>query len=107
MSKSSEQVDGLALLHEKMVVLGLVNILQPVKVKRVVESLSKEFDARRLRSAVRALQRQGMLISIGRGQWLVSRRGRDALGTGHSAKERDISRMLYLIEGSKGGRETA
>lgn len=105
MGKRGADSQRAIVVREKMLLLGLINTRQPVKVNLVVESLSKDFDPRRLRRAVDALRRQGMLMKVKGGQYVVTRRGRDALGTGRYAIQRDIGRMSYLYEGSKGGRE--
>lgn len=99
--------DRAVLIREKMLILGLVNIYQPVKLARVSKGLARDFDPRRLRRAANALRKEGMLTSVKGGRYLVTRRGRDILSTERYARERDINRMLYLYEGSKGGRETA
>ena len=93
------------LLREKLLILGLVNTIQPTKLVRVIELLSSDFDRSKLKLALTFLRQEGMLLSIGGGHYIVSQRGRHALGTGPSATQRDIARMLHLSERSKGGRE--
>ncbi len=88
-----------------MLLVGLINTLQPVKLEPVVEMLSPDFDPLRLKTALKSLRREGMLIDIGDGKYLVSRGGRDAMGVGRYAIQRDISRMVHLFKESKGGRE--
>lgn len=104
---NNRAADKPVLIREKMLLLGLINIYQPVRLSRVIKGLPEGFDPRRLRRAASALRKEGMLTSVKRGQYLVTRRGRDILSIGRYAKQRDIKRMLYLYEGSKRGRETA
>lgn len=104
---SNKAGDRPVLIREKMLLLGLVNIYQPVRLTRVAKGLARDFDPRQLRRAADALRKEGLLTSVRGGRYIVTRRGRDILSTKRYARQRDMSRMLYLCEGSKGGRETA
>ncbi len=90
-------------VREMLVVLGTINVLQPIKVRALVEGLSKDFDDQRLRRTIRRLARDGLIMRLRDGKYVVSRKGRSMLPHGSLSKERDVSRMFTLIERSRGG----
>ncbi len=93
--------------RQKVVVLGAVNTLQPVQGDAIEGWLSKGFDRDRIERVLRALLKQGLVMKLGTGEFVVTSAGRAAFGSGVLAKERDANRMLHLFERSKGGREQA
>lgn len=91
------------LLREKLLVLGIINTLQPVKQESVVSALSSDLAGKRVNMVLDILRRDRMIRNIGDANLVVSYQGRKAFGSKSFARARDISRMLYLAEKSKGG----
>lgn len=94
-------------VRDKLLVLGLINTLQPVKARVLALSLPRRYGRDRLHVTIAALRREKAVIRLENGQYVVSFRGRGILSVDPLAKERDVARMLHLFERSKGGRETA
>ena len=92
-----------SLARDKVIVLGVINTMQPVTHDVLATSTSTLLDRRRLRGVVNSLRSQHMLTRLPNGEYVVSRKGRDALVTYALRTRRDISRMQYLFERSKGG----
>lgn len=90
-------------LRKKLLVLAAVNVFQPVVWRELLGALSPELDARELRAGVGALRREGLVRRSSGGGYVVTRRGRDTLPAGSVRKQRDVSRLLYLFERSRGG----
>lgn len=91
------------LLREKLLVLGIINTLQPVKQESVVAALSSDLAGEEVVMVLDILRRDRMIRNIGDANLVVSYQGRKAFGSKSFARARDISRMLYLAEKSKGG----
>ena len=101
----SAHLDRPILVREKFLVLGLINTLQPVKSDVVFRSLAKGFEREKFDRVLPILEKQRMVAKLKNGQYVVTTAGQTVFGSGLLAKDRDISRMLYLFERSKGGRE--
>lgn len=91
------------LLRDKLLVLGIINTLQPVKQESVVSALSSDLAGKRVDMVLDILRRDRMIRNIGDANLVVSYQGRKVFGSKSIARARDISRMLYLAEKSKGG----
>lgn len=98
-------LDWRSLIREKMLLLGIINVLQPVKMNDAFRRLPVDLDPKRLRRAAKALRSQEMVMSVKGGKYVVTRRGRDILSKKPYARLRDTGRMWHLYEGTKGGRE--
>jgi len=99
----TQQTTSFSLTRDKLIVLGVVNTMQPVTHDVLASATSTLVDRRRLRSVVNSLRSQLMLTRLPSGEYVVSRKGRDALVTSALRTRRDVSRMRYLFERSKGG----
>jgi len=92
-----------ALTRDRVIVLGLVNTLQPVGHAILAEAASGRMERGRLRAVVHSLNVHGMLARLPTGEYVVTRTGRDAVGASGLGVRRDVSRMQYLFKRSKGG----
>ena len=92
-----------AVVRDRVIVLGLVNTLQPVRYDVLAEAMSTRIDRRGLKALVDSLKSQGMLSRLSTEEYVVARKGRDALSASPFKTRRDISRMQYLFQRSKGG----
>ena len=91
------------LTREKLILLALMNTLQPISAAKLRELLSSQFSEKNLRKALTALQTDKQVARLKDRTYYLTERGREGLGSGPLARERDRSRMLYLIDKHKEG----
>ena len=91
------------LIREKLALLAVVNTVQPISAAILRELLSSKFDDAKLGKALTALQADKQVARLKDGTYYITKRGREGLGSGPLARERDRSRMLYLIARDKEG----
>jgi len=102
-SKSNIVFNKPVLVREKLLVLATINTMQPISIDELQDTLSSQLPTEKFNKVMTVLRKEGLLISLKDGKFLVSRKGRDTFGSKSLGKARDISRMLYLIARSKGG----
>jgi predicted transcriptional regulator of viral defense system len=103
MTTRPEWRTAIATARDRGIVLGIVNTLQPVPYDVIAETTSGHIERDRLKAVVGSLRSQGVLIRLPTGEYVVARLGKDAFGGPRVKIQRDISRMRYLFERSKGG----
>lgn len=87
--------------QKRWLVLGMVNTLQPITSERLQIAVGNEVSEGELRQLLRYL-RSGRLVDIVGGSFVTTASGRREFGLGKLGKERDVNRMLYLVERGKG-----
>ncbi len=107
MTSRSTHQDARVSVRDKLLVLGLINTLQPVKPRVVSGNLPERYRRDRFKVALAALRKDKAVLRLPDGRYVVSFRGRGVLSIDPLAKARDVARMLHLFERSKGGRQTA
>ena len=104
MSKGqSGEDDTIVLVREKLVLLGVINALQPVKFAVLKTALSEAFSHAKLLKALNELRKDKAVALLPERTYYVTERGRMAIGPGTLSRERDCTRMLYLVEKHKEG----
>lgn len=91
------------LIREKLVLLGVMNALQPVKFAVLKTALSEAFSYAKLRKALAELRKEKAVALLEEGAYYVTEWGRTIIGPGALSRERDCARMLYLVEMNKEG----
>ena len=95
--------DTPVLVREKLILLGVMNTLQPVRFAVLKAALSEAFSYAKLRQALTELRNDKAVAFLQDKTYFVTEKGRVAIGTGSLARERDRARMLYLVEKRKEG----
>ncbi len=105
MSTPSAYLDAnyFILLREKLLLLGLINTLQPVTARVLLQNLPKGIDWVIFKRGLRMLREEQLVVQLWTREFIVTSRGTALLGSGLYAKERDIARMLHLFQRSKEG----
>lgn len=91
------------LVREKLVLLSVMNVLQPVKFAVLKTALSEVMTYAKLRKALDELRREKAVALLAEKAYYVTEEGRTAIGPGALSRERDCARMLYLVEMNKEG----
>ena len=98
-NQESKKVEQVSLL-EKVSVLGLVNVFQPVREEDLVAAAKADRDIRLVREALNMLIQDGYVRAVSDGLYGVTYNGLKYL-TRRTGKNRDVLRMRELIRQSK------
>jgi DNA-binding IscR family transcriptional regulator len=91
------------LLRDKRLVLSTVNVLQPVDGKTLREGLAAQLNKNDVEQILTMLVKEQLVISLPGGSYSVTNSGRRVSRSRILTKARDVGRLLYLVERSKGG----
>ena len=104
MSKDRSTGSDVALLvREKLVLLSVMNVLQPVRFAVLKTALSEVMSYEKLRKALGELRKEKAVALLPERAYYVTEDGRTAIGPDALSRERDCARMLYLVEKRKEG----
>lgn len=92
------------LVREKLLVLGLINATQPIDEHSIKKELEKKLGRPRIALVLKILRKDQLIVDSKDGKIRVTYKGRSAFGSKSLRQAADISRMLYLIATTKGGK---
>jgi hypothetical protein len=93
--------------RDEMMMLALVNVLQPVTYEALAKFVSEDISRSKLWPLIRSLRNRELLTTLQTEEYVVTPKGRAAIFTPALRKRRDISRMRYLFFRSRGGGGTS
>ena len=98
-------LDEPLLVREKLLLLGLVNTLQPIRPRELKASLPRSFEPELVGRILASLRNEGLVIRLANRRYTVTTKGRAVIGSGYFAKQCDIDRILGLFLRSKEGKK--
>ena len=99
------RVDRAKLISNTLLLLSIINVMQPVTVKEVVDSLGAKMKSKDVRKIVDSLVKNGYLRKVSKNQYISSHKGIRAIARSPLKKGRDIQRMLFLVNMVRRGKD--
>jgi len=99
------KADRTTLISNTLVLLGVINVMQPVTLKEISDSLAVKIKGKDLREIVNSLIKNGYVRKISDDQYISSQIGINAFARSPLKKGRDIQRMLFLTNMVRRGKD--
>lgn len=101
----ASKLDRTTLISNTLVLLGVINVMQPVTLKEISFSLAAKIKSKDVREIVNSLVKNGYIRKISDDQYISSQRGIRAIARSPLKKGRDIQRMLFLTNMARRGKD--
>jgi len=99
----SSDFEDLDIYRTKLLIIGIVGVMQPISKEDIKKNISNKINPRLIKKSMDILVKENMLKTMDGIDYWLSYKARRDIFSGKLSKKRDISRMLFLIEKSKGG----
>jgi hypothetical protein len=101
----TSKVDRTTIISNTLVLLGVINVMQPVTFKEINDYFAAKIKGKDIREIFYSLSENGYIRKISDDQYIASKKGIRAIARSPLKKGRDIQRMLFLTNMIRRGKD--